>query len=272
MSHYAIGDLQGCYTALEALLTKINYDTSVDTLWFTGDLVNRGPDSLSTLRLVSQLPRVISVMGNHDLHLLALALAPSAYPANHNMDAILSAHDRDELIHWLQSRPLLHQDAHLNYTMTHAGIPPQWTIQEAKIYAEEVNTVLRSDQAGEFLEQMYGNEPNLWSESLQGWDRLRYIVNALTRMRFCDQAGALILDVKGPIDSKTASLIPWFQYPNKRHPEDRLIFGHWAALMGITNCPNLFALDTGCVWGNQLTALRLEDQQLFSVECPKSNE
>ena len=270
MSHYAIGDIQGCYTALEALLTQINYDTSVDTLWLTGDLVNRGPDSLRTLRLVSRLPRVICVLGNHDLHLLALALAPSTYPAKHNLDDILSAPDRDQLIHWLQQRPLLHHDAHLRYTMTHAGIPPQWTLEEAQKYADEVTTVLRGEQAGEFLQQMYGNEPDLWSTSLQGWDRLRYIVNALTRMRFCDQAGKLVLDIKGPIGSQPADLLPWFQLPNKRHPEDRLIFGHWAALMGKTNLPNLFALDTGCVWGHQLTAMRLEDQQLFSVECHNS--
>lgn len=267
MSHYAIGDLQGCLTALEALLTKINYDTSEDTLWFTGDLVNRGPDSLGTLRLVSHLPRVISVLGNHDLHLLALALAPKAYPTHHTLDEILNAEDRDELIHWLRQRPLLHHDSHLNYTLTHAGIPPQWTVKETQGYADEVNVILRSEDAGIFLENMYGNEPSTWSDSLQGWDRLRYIVNALTRMRYCNQDGALILDVKGRPEDQHPDLIPWFQLPNKRHSEDRLIFGHWAALMGKTNKANLFALDTGCVWGNQLTALRLEDQQLFSVEC-----
>ncbi len=266
MSHYAIGDLQGCYAALEALLTKINYDTSTDALWFTGDLVNRGPDSLRTLRLVSQLPRVISVLGNHDLHLLALALAPRTYPVEHNLDEILNAPDRDELIQWLRQCPLLHHDSHLKYSMSHAGIPPQWTLTDAQQFAEEVNTVLQSDDAGTFLEHMYGNEPSLWSDSLQGWDRLRYIVNAFTRMRFCNLAGALVLDVKVAPKSQH-DLIPWFQYPNKRNTEDRLIFGHWAALMGKTNLPNLFALDTGCVWGNQLTALRLEDQKLFSIEC-----
>jgi bis(5'-nucleosyl)-tetraphosphatase (symmetrical) len=268
MPHYAIGDLQGCFTALEALLSKINYDTSVDTLWFTGDLVNRGPDSLSTLRLVSRLPRVHCVLGNHDLHLLALALAPSTYPAEHNLDDILNAADRDELINWLRHRPLLHHDAHLKYTMTHAGIPPQWNITEAQNYAEEVTQVLRSDHAGLFLEQMYGNEPDVWSDTLKGWERLRYIVNALTRMRFCEPSGKLVLDLKGPVESQTTGLIPWFHLPNKRAPQDRLIFGHWAALMGKTGVTNLFALDTGCVWGNQLTALRLEDQQYFSVPCP----
>lgn len=267
MSHYAIGDLQGCCHSLEALLTKINYDTSIDTLWFTGDLVNRGPDSLSTLRLVSRLPRVQCVLGNHDLHLLALALAPTAYPATHNLDPILEAHDRDALIHWLRHRPLLHHDDHLHYTMTHAGIPPQWNIAQAQHHAEEVNNVLISDQAGVFLEHMYGNEPDTWSDTLQGWERLRYIVNALTRMRFCDPTGKLVLDLKGAPGSQPPGLIPWFQIPNNRSPQDRLIFGHWAALMGKTDQPNLFALDTGCVWGNQLTALRLEDQQIICVEC-----
>jgi len=267
MSHYAIGDLQGCYRALEALLNKINYDTSTDTLWFTGDLVNRGPDSLSTLRLLSRLPRVVSVLGNHDLHLLALALAPKAYPVQHTLDDILDAPDRDELIQWLSRCPLIHHDEYLNYTMTHAGIPPQWTIEETQRYAEEVTQVLRSEQAGLFLEQMYGNEPDQWSESLRGYDRLRYIVNALTRMRFCNKNGALVLDIKAPPNPQNPNLIPWFEYPNKRHPEDRIIFGHWAALMGKTHQPNLFALDTGCVWGNQLTALRLEDQLVFSIDC-----
>ncbi len=267
MSHYAIGDLQGCYTALEALLSKINYDSSNDTLWFTGDLVNRGPDSLNTLRLVSRLPRVICVLGNHDLHLLALVLAKRAYPVQHNLDEILIAPDRDELIHWLRYRPLLHHDSQLKYTMTHAGIPPQWSLAESQKHAEEVSQILQSDQAGILLEHMYGNEPDSWSPSLQGWDRLRYIINAFTRMRFCSPSGKLVLDVKGPAETKTPDLIPWFQMPNKRDPQDRLIFGHWAALMGKTNQPNLFALDTGCVWGNQLTAMRLEDQHLFSIEC-----
>lgn len=267
MSHYAIGDLQGCYAALEALLAKINYDSSDDILWFTGDLVNRGPDSLNTLRLVSRFPHVICVLGNHDLHLLALALATRVYPVQHNLVEILNAPDRDELINWLRNRPLLHHDSQLKYTMTHAGIPPQWSLDEAQKHAEEVCQILRSEKAGLLLEHMYGNEPDTWSSSLQGWERLRYIINAFTRMRFCSSSGKLILDVKGPIDSQTHDLIPWFQLPNKRDPQDRLIFGHWAALMGKTNQPNLFALDTGCVWGNQLTAMRLEDQQLFSVEC-----
>lgn len=269
MSHYAIGDVQGCYTALESLLSKIQYDASEDTLWFAGDLVNRGPDSLSTLRLVSALPRVNCVLGNHDLHLLALALAREAYPAQHNLQLILNAPDREALIDWLRHRPILHHDADLNYTMTHAGIPPQWTIVEAQDRADEVTRVLRSEEAGEFLEHMYGNEPDTWSPRLKHWDRLRYIINAFTRMRFCTPTGKLVLDIKGPIDSQDPGLIPWFQLPTQRAPEDRLIFGHWAALMGKTHQPNHFALDTGCVWGHQLTAMRLEDQQIFSVQCAK---
>lgn len=269
MATYAIGDIQGCIDPLEALLDKINYDTSKDQLWFTGDLVNRGPDSLRSLRLISKLPNTISVLGNHDLHLLALRLAPSAYETTHNLQPILAAHDCDELINWLRHRPLVHHDAHLKYTLVHAGILPTWSIIEALDRAAEVTSVLQSEAASHFLQAMYGNQPDTWSDTLAGWDRLRFIVNTFTRMRLCNRAGALVLDIKGPPDPQNYDLIPWYQHPLKQNQNERIVFGHWAALMGKTDTPNVFALDTGCVWGNQLTALRLEDQQRFAVECKR---
>jgi len=267
MSTYAIGDIQGCIDPLEALLDKINYDASKDQLWFTGDLVNRGPDSLRTLRVISKLPNTISVLGNHDLHLLALKLAANAYETEHNLAPILEANDCDELIDWLRHRPLLHHNRHLGYTMVHAGILPMWNIGEATQHAEEVTSILQSTTAGEFLEQMYGNEPDTWSDTLTGWERLRFIINVFTRMRFCNSNGSLILDVKSAPDSQNPNLIPWYQHPLSKNREQRIVFGHWAALMGKVDTPNVFALDTGCVWGNQLTALRLEDQQKFCVNC-----
>ncbi len=270
MATYAFGDIQGCIAPLEALLDKINYDTSKDQLWFTGDLINRGPDSLRTLRVISKLPNTICVLGNHDLHLLALKLAANAYETEHNLSPILEANDCDELIDWLRHRPLLHHDCHLGYTMVHAGIFPTWSIEEASTHAAEISAILQSENAGEFLEQMYGNEPDTWSNTLTGWERLRFITNVFTRMRFCDSNGSLILDVKGAPDARNPNLIPWYKHPLSKNRDQRIIFGHWAALMGKADTPNIFALDTGCVWGNQLTALRLEDQQRFCVNCEKT--
>ncbi len=268
MSTYAIGDIQGCLEPLEALLEKIDYDTSIDQLWFAGDLVNRGPDSLRSLRLISKLPNTIVVLGNHDMHLLALKLGDNAYKKEHSLFPILEADDSDQLIEWLRQRPLIHHDPHLGYTMSHAGILPSWSIATAIELAAEVTTMLRSSKVNDFLQNMYGNEPSAWSDQLTGWERLRFITNAFTRMRFCDTAGNLVMETKGG-PSQNSDLIPWYQFESVRKREDRLIFGHWAALNGKTDTPNIFALDTGCVWGGHLTALRLEDQKRFCVECTK---
>lgn len=265
MSTYAIGDVQGCADELKALLDKIQYDPAVDQLWFVGDLVNRGPKSLATLRLVRGLPNVVTVLGNHDLHLLAMCLTDTAEVNPHTMDDILNAPDRDELIDWLRQQPLLHRDPHQHITLVHAGIPPCWDLVSAERHAAEVAEVLRGDQCAAFLTQLYGNEPNQWHEDLQGWDRLRFIINAFTRMRYCDAAGRLQLEYKGPPDQAPENHIPWFELPSKLPENERILFGHWASLGGKVNKPNLFALDTGCVWGNTLTALRLDDFQTISV-------
>lgn len=267
MATYAIGDIQGCVEPLEALLDKINYDSTIDHLWFTGDLVSRGPESLRSLRLISKLPNTITVLGNHDMHLLALKFAENVYVVKHNLMPILEAHDSDELIHWLRHRPLIHHDPHLKFTLVHAGILPSWSIASALEYGGEVSTVLQSDNAGEFLEEMYGDEPKYWSENLLGWNRLRFITNVFTRMRYCDAQGGLALESKSAPGSQNVDLIPWYKLPSLRNHDDRIVFGHWASLMGKADVTNIFALDTGCVWGNQLTALRLEDQYRTCVEC-----
>lgn len=268
MATYAIGDLQGCLTPLEKLLTKIHFDPASDTLWFTGDLVNRGTQSLQTLRFVKNLgAQHRIVLGNHDLHLLALA--HHAHPGweDDTLTDIFNAPDRLELLSWLQQQPLIQNDESLGYTMVHAGLAPGWTLQAALALAQEVQTVLQSEQATEFFQHMYGNLPDQWCEDLRGWDRLRCITNYFTRARFCYADGRLELEEKGNLAAQTKKLMPWFQAPNRLNANLKIIFGHWAALAGVTNTPNTFALDTGCVWGFCLTAMRLEDKQRFSVSC-----
>lgn len=268
MSTYAIGDIQGCYSPLQKLLGKIQFDPGKDKLWFTGDLVNRGPDSLQTLRFIKNLgDSQRTVLGNHDLHLLALA--SKAHPGweEDTVADILQADDRDELIHWLKHLPLLHYDAVLGYAMSHAGLAPSWDLDTAKALAREVEHVLQSDKTHEFLHHMYGNRPDQWSNDLEGWDRLRCITNYFTRMRFCYLDGRLELRSKGTIDSHPADLIPWFSVPGRLNADLNIVFGHWAALGGVTNTPRVFALDTGCIWGFCLTAMRLEDGERISVSC-----
>lgn len=265
MATYAIGDVQGCFDELQALLTKINFNPTQDTLWFVGDLVNRGPQSLATLRFIKNLPHCKVVLGNHDLHLLAMAYGRSYH--SHTLDEILQAADRDELIHWLRQQPLLHYDAKLNYVMVHAGIPPQWDLLLAKQCALELQTALQSAQVSDLLKHMYGDEPVQWRDDLQGWERLRFITNAFTRMRFCTRDGKLDFHYNGKIGKQPHELIPWYQIPERRNKDLNIIFGHWAALQGKVDEPNVFALDTGCVWGNSLTAMRLEDQKIFNTPC-----
>lgn len=268
MSTYAIGDIQGCYTPLLRLLEKIQFNPDQDTLWFTGDLVNRGPESLQSLRFIKQLGKSQRiVLGNHDLHLLALA--HQAHPGweDDTVNDILSAPDRDELLAWLSQQPLLLHDETLGYTMVHAGLASNWDLATAIILANEVSAVLTSDLAPEFFHHMYGNQPNQWHPDLQGWDRIRCITNYFTRSRFCHPDGSLELKSKGKIDTNTTDLIPWFQVPHRKTADLNIIFGHWAALGGITNTPNAYALDTGCVWGYGLTAMRLEDQERITVSC-----
>lgn len=268
MAIYAIGDIQGCFFALEKLLREIQFDSSKDVLWFTGDLVNRGPQSLETLRFVKNLGKNQQiVLGNHDLHLLALAHSAHAGQTDDTLTSILTAPDRDELLEWLWSQPLLHHDAASGFTMIHAGLAPNWDLATAQRLAKEVETVLQSTQRHEFFKHMYGNHPTQWDESLQGWDRLRCITNYLTRARFCHADGSLELKTKESMSVAQTNLIPWFRVANRVNADLKIVFGHWAALAGVTNTPNVYAVDTGCVWGYCLTAMRLEDEKRFSVNC-----
>ena len=268
MTTYAIGDVQGCFAELQALLAHLQFNSDTDTLWFTGDLVNRGPQSLEVLRFVKNLgAKHKVVLGNHDLHLIAVAYGVRKTHASDTLDAILAAPDCDELIHWLRHLPLLYHDKQTQFVLAHAGLAPSWTLKQARELAKEAEKVLRSDTPEFFLEHMYGNEPNRWDDALAGIERLRCIVNYFTRMRFCYADGRLDLSYKGEIGGKPADLIPWFDVPNRKNANEKIIFGHWAALNGKTDTPWLYPLDTGCVWGNCLTAMRVEDEQRFSVKC-----
>lgn len=265
MSTFVIGDVQGCYDQLLELLCLIDFSPQQDSLWFTGDLVNRGPKSLEVLRFVSSLPHAMTVLGNHDLTLLALAYTHKPI-LKHTLTPILLADDREMLLTWLRKQPLFYENLHFNTVLVHAGIPPQWSIGQTKEFAKEVEDYLCSGHFTDLLENMFGNDPSYWDANLTGWERMRFIINSLTRMRFCEPNGKLNLSAKGNLESASSTLIPWFNFP--RHWQNkRILFGHWAALEGKTTQPQAIALDTGCYWGRSLTALRLEDNQLFSVNC-----
>lgn len=259
MALYAIGDLQGCHAEFMALLERLKFDPRRDRLWLTGDLVNRGPASLAALRAVKSLGRAVTVvLGNHDLHLLAMAFAPKTVKRREpELEAVLDAPDAAELLDWLAARPLLHRDDALGWTLIHAGLPPQWTLTQAESCAREVEKALRDDVAA-MLEEMYGDEPDRWSASLKGAARLRFTVNCLTRLRFVDHKGRLVLSYKGTIADAPAGAMPWFRHPERATKDDAFVFGHWSAL-GYLAEPGLRCLDTGCVWGGALTALRLDE-------------
>jgi len=253
------------------IINGIEFDPDRDRLWFVGDLLNRGDGSLETLRLVRDLgDSAICVLGNHDLNLLALAQQPDALTqANETLQPILRAPDCSELLEWLRHRPVLHRDPSLGWTMVHAGIPPSWDLGEAEARARELETALRGPDYQAFLANMYGDEPTTWSENLPRWDRLRYITNAFTRMRYCDPDGAIAKDFKGPPEQAPPRLIPWFAVPGRRTRSERIVFGHWSALGRIEwHEHNAWGIDTGCIWGGRLTALRLENApQLIEIEC-----
>ncbi|MCP8899385.1 symmetrical bis(5'-nucleosyl)-tetraphosphatase [Gilvimarinus xylanilyticus] len=269
MSTYAVGDIQGCLEPLQRLLDQVAFDPTYDRLWVAGDMVNRGPRSLATLRFLHGLGDcVTAVLGNHDLHFLAVAYGHKKKGSFDTLDALLQAPDRDELIHWLRHRHLLYTDAQLDYTMVHAGIPPIWTLGQAQALAREVEAVLQSDYIDAFLANMYGNKPNRWRNRLLGYERLRVITNYFTRMRFCTVEGELEFDNKAaPGRSHQRGFLPWFAHTDHQCRRERIVFGHWAALEGRADARNVTALDTGCVWGGCLTALRLEDGQLFRTQC-----
>lgn len=268
MATYAIGDVQGCFEALERLLDHIHFNPAVDTLWFAGDLVNRGPDSLATLRFVKSLGAgAITVLGNHDLHFLAVAEGIRPPSSSDTLAQLLAAPDLADLMAWLRQLPLMHRDKSMGYTMVHAGIPPMWGLKKARRRAREVEACLQGGDYRRFLKAMYGNEPSGWTKGLRGMKRLRVITNYFTRMRFCSPDGALDLANKSGPMAVTEGYAPWFALENRKTQGKSIVFGHWAALEGNAAEPGIFALDTGCVWGGCLTALRLEDQERFSVGC-----
>ncbi|HET9843078.1 MAG TPA: symmetrical bis(5'-nucleosyl)-tetraphosphatase [Gammaproteobacteria bacterium] len=268
MATYAIGDVQGCFRALQSLLEKIGFNPQQDTLWFVGDLVNRGPQSSEVLRYIKNLEdRAITVLGNHDLSLLALSYGIIESKPKDTYQTVLEEPDAKELLHWLKSQSLMHFDAQLNYACAHAGIFPLWDINSAQIFASEVETILRSTHSEVFLRNMFGKEPVAWDPHLTGWSRLRFITNAFTRMRFCTLHGELNLTAKGGLSKCPSDCVPWFHYAKPAWLGCNIVFGHWAALNGETHRDSIQALDTGCVWGNCLTAFCLETKQRFQIEC-----
>jgi bis(5'-nucleosyl)-tetraphosphatase (symmetrical) len=267
VSTYVIGDVQGCFQQLKRLLTLLQFDAKKDVLWFTGDLVNRGPDSLSVLRFISSLgEKHISVLGNHDLHLLAVARGDASLHPKDTLQAILEAPDCDALLNWLIHRPLLHYDATFNAVLTHAGLAPSWSLDKAVLLASEVENILQNADASSFLKVIYGNQPDLWSDELAGFERARCIVNYFTRMRVCDEDGRLDFIFNGDLSKLPPALYPWYRVPNRLAQNVDSYFGHWAALNGQVDVPHVYALDTGCVWGNQLTAMCIETKERFSVD------
>lgn len=262
MATYAIGDIQGCYRELLDLLELVNFDRNLDQLWFTGDLVNRGPQNVETLRFVHQLGEcAITVHGNHDLHLLAIVFGGHKPQSSDTFHDVLSAPDCEELCQWLRGLPLMHVDK--GHVLVHAGIPHIWSLSEAQSHAGEVEESIRGPNYADFFTRMYGNRPSLWSENLQGMDRLRIITNYLTRMRFIGEEGNLDFSTKTTILDAPEGYREWFNYPSL--VSQPIVFGHWAAIEGVTDTESAFAVDTGCVWGRELTALRIEDHALFRV-------
>jgi bis(5'-nucleosyl)-tetraphosphatase (symmetrical) len=271
MAVYAIGDIQGCYDELRRALDAVDFDAAVDRLWCVGDLVNRGPKSLEVLRFIRNLGKAaICVLGNHDLHLLALAAGNTKHRNETSLAGVLTASDRDELLHWLRHRPLLHFDRAVDFVMLHAGLPPQWDLATAMDCAHELEQVLQSSEADDFFLQMYGNKPDRWTPELSGIARLRFITNCFTRLRYCDADGRLALREKGPPGSQRKGRIPWFEHPQRATREQRIVFGHWSTL-GYVAQHNAWALDTGCLWGGALTLLRLDQRPPapHSVPCAR---
>lgn len=261
MATYAIGDVQGCFDELQALLERLRFDPARDGLWFVGDLVNRGPRSLEVLRFVKALgERAVVVLGNHDLHLVTQHEGFERPRKDDTFSDVLSAPDRHELVDWLRQRPLMHVDG--GFAMVHAGLLPQWSVERARALAREVEAALRAANYRGFLANMYGSQPDRWDDSLEGWDRLRVAVNAMTRLRFCTPEGRM--DFRAKASTPPPGYGAWFDF---RPPDGRtIVCGHWSAL-GLRLAPGLAALDSGCVWGGKLTALRLEDRALFQVSC-----
>ncbi len=265
MATYVFGDIQGCLTPLQRLLDLIRFDPAADRLWFTGDLVNRGPQSLNVLRLLKKLDsRCVIVLGNHDLHLLAVQCGIARPHAKDTIHAVLDAPDAEDLLHWLRHRPLLHREG--AYLLVHAGILPHWNVEHALALAGEVEHAIRSDEYRTLLPFIYKNGETRWDDTMPSPARLGFAANVFTRMRLCSREGTLDLSFKGPPEEARADLLPWFDIP-PRHPRtETVLFGHWSAL-GVRVEERFIALDGGCVWGNDLACLRLEDRKIYTVAC-----
>lgn len=265
MATYAVGDIQGCLEPLKCLLDSVDFNPDRDRLWSAGDTVNRGPQSLQTLRFLYDIRGSVTVvLGNHDLHLLAVAEGVRPPHRSDTLTEILRAADRDTLLEWLRHRPLVHTEN--EWLMVHAGVPPNWTVRQTLDRAAEVESILRGGSYLDFLNDMYGNEPTVWSDELTGTTRARVITNYLTRMRFCTADGLLDLNSKA-LTSPGAEYLPWFEHNSQEQVSQQILFGHWAALEGNVSRQNIYPLDTGCVWGRQLSMLRLEDRRWFRCEC-----
>lgn len=263
MATYAIGDIQGCYHAFTALLSRLQFNPRHDKLWLVGDLINRGSGSLEVLRWCYQHQQSIKiVLGNHDLH--ALAVAHQLKPAHKydTLQAVIDAPDAHELLTWLRYQPLL--IAEDGYVMVHAGLLPQWTVDDALACSREVEAQLQADHYLHFLANMYGNRPNRWHADLAGFDRYRVITNAMTRMRICTAQGEMEFEFKGELQDIPQGYMPWFDVPERLSAQDNIICGHWSAL-GLHQRDNIHALDTGCLWGGQLTAMCLETGAITQV-------
>ncbi|WP_434773156.1 symmetrical bis(5'-nucleosyl)-tetraphosphatase [Pseudomonas entomophila] len=269
MAVYAVGDLQGCLQPLKCLLERVRFDPKVDRLWLVGDLVNRGPESLETLRYLYGIrDSLVCVLGNHDLHLLAAWHDVGRLKKGDTLREILDAPDAPQLLDWLRRQKLLHYDEARGVAMVHAGIPPQWTLGTALDLAAEVEQALRDDtRLTLYLEGMYGNEPNKWSKRLTGIERLRVITNYLTRMRFCTAEGKLDLKSKEGLGSAPKGYKPWFAHERRRARHVKIIFGHWAALEGRVEVPDVIALDTGCVWGGAMTLYNVDTGDYHRCDC-----
>lgn len=270
MTTYVVGDIQGCFKPFQCLLKRVDFDPSKDVVWSVGDLINRGPDNLETLRwFYEHRDSVVVVLGNHDLHLMAVAAGARKESKSDNFRDILEASDREVLLSWLRQQPLAHHEHEV--TLVHAGIPPIWTVEQTLGYAKEVEAVLQGPESAAFFAAMYGNDPIAWSDDLTGMTRLRIITNYLTRMRYCTKKGKLDFINKGPKAKADAlkgkKVAPWFEHKKRLSAADTIIFGHWASLEGVTNSEKAIALDTGCVWGNKMTLLDLDTRTFHRCKC-----
>jgi len=271
MTTYAIGDVQGCYHQLKELLTKLDFKSDKDKLWFAGDIVNRGPDSLKTIRFIHSLEdNAVTVLGNHDLHLLALAHGFGRQSNIDTLQPILHASDSDSLLNWLTQQPLVHYQQKHHVCLVHAGIYPPWTLSDILNYNTEMQKILQSNQAADFFENMYGDKPAKWANDLIGWDRLRFITNCFTRMRYINDDLKLELKEKGAPEKQNTDIHPWFEF-ERVEKELNIIFGHWSTLNN-PHRKNLYPLDTGCLWGGDLTALKINKKlkKFVRIKCPKT--